>query len=463
VVEMVAQKKGRSVEARNGRPGGAGGRNARKEAAMKAAHRRKRLGLSLWIAMALLALSVPSAAPSAAADVPDQVLAWNQHAYVELIVGQGPFSIQHLAMVHGAMYDAVNAIDGGYQPYVVAPPAEPTYSKDAAAAAAAYQVLLYLLPGRATQLAQYYNDSLALIPDGADEQGGIRVGMAAAQAMIDRRRDDGRPGTPSFTTPFFSVGFGPGDWRPFADGLAGNNFKWIGDLDPWLIPDAARFATDGPLLLGSAAYADEFDQVKSLGAANSATRTTDQTEQALFWFDNAFAMWTRIFRQLSASQDLSGAENARFFAMAYLTAADAQIACFQDKERWGFWRPQTAIRLADDDGNPATVADPNWVPLLPNPPYPDHPSGHNCVSSSFVETLKDFYGTNRMSFSATHSNPTLGINITRSFTHFSQAIEEIRLARMYGGIHFVTADAQGASLGRQVARYRDVHYFQRVP
>jgi hypothetical protein len=426
-------------------------------------YRRKRLGQSLWIVVALSALSalsVPTPALSAEADVPDQVLAWNQHAYVELIVGQGPFSIQHLAMVHGAMYDAVNAIDGGYQPYLVAPPATPTYSKDAAAATAAYQVLLYLLPGRGSQLATYYSDSLALIPDGADEQGGIGVGMAAAAAMINLRLDDGRPGTPSFTTPSFSVGAGPGDWRPFADGLAGNNFKWIGDLDPWLVPDAATFATVGPLPLGSAAYADEFDQVKSLGAANSLTRTTDQTEQALFWFDNAFAMWTRIFRQLSGSQGLSVEENARFFAMAYLTAADAQIACFQDKERWGFWRPQTAIRLAADDGNPATVADPNWTPLLPNPPYPDHPSGHNCVSSSFVETLKDFYGTNRMSFSATHSNPALGIDITRSYTKFSQAIAEIRLARMYGGIHFVTADAQGAALGKQVARYRDAHYFQ---
>jgi hypothetical protein len=176
---------------------------------------------------------------------------------------------------------------------------------------------------------------------------------------------------------------------------------------------------------------------------------------ALFWSDNGFAMWTRIFRQLSASQDLSLVENARYFAMLYLTASDAQIGCFQDKERWHFWRPQTAIQNADRDGNPATVADPNWRPLLANPPYPDHPSGHNCVSSSIVETLKSFFGTNRMSFTATHA--TLGI--TRSFTRFSQAIAEIRLARVYGGIHFMTADAQGAALGKQVAKYRQEHFF----
>jgi hypothetical protein len=419
---------------------------------------RKKLGLLVATATCIAALVIPAAGQAAAAGAPDQVLAWNQHAIDELIGTQGAGAMQYLAPVHGAMYDAVNAIEGGYEPYLVAPPAEPTYSKNAAAATAAYRVLLWLLPGRATQLAQYYSDSLALIPDGPDEQGGIEVGMAGAQAMIGRRYDDGRPGTPSFTTTSFTVGSDPGDWRPFVAGLAGNNFKWIGDMDPWLVPDPSRFATDGPLRLSGDAYATEFDQVKSLGAANSTTRTADQTSMALFWADNAFAMWTRIFRQLSDSQDLSVAGNARLFAMAYLTAADAQIACFQDKERWHFWRPQTAIRLADEDGNAATVADPNWTPLLANPPYPDHPSGHNCVSSSIVETLKDFFGTNRMSFSATHS--TLGI--TRTFTTFSQAIVEIRLARVYGGIHFLTADAKGAALGKHVARYRDAHYFHPV-
>jgi hypothetical protein len=418
-------------------------------------HRINRLAVMLIVA--LVAAFFNAATPLAAASsVPDQVLAWNQNAYNELIIGQGPFSVQHMAMVHGAVYDAVNAIDGGFQPYLTAPAAEQTYSKDAAAATAAYKVLLSLLPGSAAQLEGSYNDSLALIPDGPDKQGGIDVGMAAADAMITARADDGRPGTPSFTTPAFTVGFGPGDWRPFAEGLPGNNFKWLGDLDPWLVRDASMYATDGPLPLGSPAYAAEFDQVKSLGAATGSARTADQTAMALFWADNAFAMWTRIFRQLSTSQGLSVVENARLFAMLYLTAADAQIACFQDKERWGFWRPQTAIQMADDDGNPATLADPNWSSLLPNPPYPDHPSGHNCVSSSIVETLKDFFGTNRMSFSATHA--TLGI--TRSFTHFSQAIAEIRLARVYGGIHFMTADAQGATLGKKVAKFRQGHYFQ---
>lgn len=273
-------------------------------------------GLRVVLTVVLGATLFAPATALYAADVSDQVLVWNQHAIDELIATQGAGAIQYLAPVHGAMYDAVNAIDGGYQPYLIAARAKSTFSKDAAAATAAYQVLRWLLPGRATQLEGYYNESLAAIPDGPSEKGGIGVGMAAAKAMIGRRHDDGRPGTPSFTTASFTVGSGPGDWRPFADGLAGNNFKWIGDMDPWLIPNAARFATDGPLRLGSAAYAAEFDQVKSLGAATGSIRTPDQTAMALFWGDNAFAMWTRIFRQLSDAQDLSIAENARLFAMA---------------------------------------------------------------------------------------------------------------------------------------------------
>jgi len=402
------------------------------------------------------AFLVPSPVPASADEVPDQVLAWNQHAYVELILTANqapPVAALHLAIVHGAIYDAVNAIDGDFEPYLVAPPAEPWYSEDAAAAAAAHEVLVWLLPGRTSQLDGYLDASLASIPDGPSKEGGKAVGEAAGQAMITARTGDGRFGDTSFTE-----GFDAGEWRALAPGLAGNNFKWVGDVDEFLVPDAEMFATSGPLPVTSDAYAAEFDQVKSLGSATSTTRTPDQTAMARFWADHATAMWNRIFRQLSMSEGLSVAENARFFGMLYLTAADAVIACFQDKERTHFWRPLTAIANADTDDNPATDADTTWTPLLGTPPYPDHPSGHNCLSSSIVETLKDFFGTNQMSFSATHA--TLGI--TRTFDRFSQAIAEIRLARVYAGIHFKTADAQGAALGKKVAKYREEHYFQPV-
>jgi hypothetical protein len=423
-------------------------------------HRRRGVTLVVGVLMVTTALVLPTSGTATAVDVPDQVLAWNQHAYNELIVtaAQGPpVAVMHLAMVHGAIYDAVNAIDGRFEPYLGAPSADGTESKDAAAAAAAYQVLLSLLPAdRDDELLGYYTTSLGLIPDGAAETEGVEIGNAAAAAMVAARTNDGR-----FGNPFFTEGTGPGDWRNLVGplNLAGNNFKWVGDVDPFLVPSASAFATPGPLPLGSAAYAAEFRQVKSLGSATSTTRTADQTAMAHFWVDHAVAMWNRIFRQVSVNQDLSDTDNARYFAMLYLTGSDAIIACFQDKERHSFWRPTTAIRLAGIDGNAATVADPNWTAAIGVPPYSDHPSGHNCISSSFVETLKDFYGTNLMSFSATRATSPIG-PITRHFTRFSQAINEVRRARVYGGIHFMTADAQGATLGRNVENYAQAHYFQ---
>jgi PAP2 superfamily len=430
----------------------ANGAHRRRAPAARLRNRRVR-GLVVATAVALAAPVATAVVPAEADEVDDQALAWNGHAYDELIRTKAqppPVSMLHLAMVHGAMYDAVNAITGDYEPYLVSPPAEPSDSKDAAAATAAYRVLLHLLPDRAAQLGALYQASLDAIPNGSAEDGGIEVGDAAAAAMIAARTGDGRFGDPSFT-----VGTGTGEWRPVAAGLAGNNFAWVGRVAPFVMEDAAQFATPGPLDVGSAEYAAEFDQVKALGRATGSSRTADQTEQARFWADHTVAMWTRIFRQLSSSQHLSIDENARYFAMLYMTGSDAVIACFQDKERHDFWRPLTAIREAGTDGNPQTSPDPEWTPLIANPPYPDHPSGANCVTSAFVWTLRDFFGTNRMAFSATHA--TLGI--TRSFTHFSHALEEVRNARVYSGLHFMTAESHGVNLGREVAKWRDRHAF----
>jgi hypothetical protein len=409
------------------------------------------------LAMAIFPAAGITAVPAgvAGAAVQDQALAWNKVAYDELIVAKTqapPVAMLHLAMVHGAVYDAVNAIAGDHQPYLGAPSAaDPGDSKDAAAATAGYRVLLHLLPDRASSLGAAYQTSMDAIPDGPAEAGGVEVGEAAADAMIAARTGDGRNGEPSFTT-----GTGVGAWRPLVAGLPGNNFRWLGQVKPFLVADAADFATPGPLDVTSAAYAAEFDEVKSLGRATGSTRTKDQTEQARFWADHTVALWNRIFQQVATTQQLSIDENARVFAMLYTTGADAIIACFQDKERHGFWRPMTAIREAGGDGNPATTPDPEWTPLIANPPYPDHPSGANCVTSAFVWTLRDFFGTNRLSFSAKHNT----LNITRSFSHLSHALEEVRQARVYGGLHFATADAHGVNLGRAVAKWRERHEFQ---
>ena len=399
---------------------------------------------------AVAALVAVAAAPARA----DTVSEWNLHATNALIVtaAQPPqASVPHLAMVHGAVYDAVNAIDRGHQGYLLSSRvATRTDSKEAAAATAAYRVLVQLVPAQQPTLDAQYAASLAAIPNGSPKTRGIAVGNGAAAAMIAARTDDGRFG------PFrFAVGSGPGVWKPVLPMFVNDPAAWLKDVKPFLIPSSSQFRSEGPLPLTSRRYAREFDEVKSLGSATSTERTADQTLAARYWAENPPATWSRIFRTLSAQQALSLVDNARFFAMLYLTAADGLISVWDDKAHWSFWRPITAIREAATDGNPKTEPDAGWLPLIATPPYPEHPSGHTGLSGSIVRTLQDFFGTDRVAWTDTNN-----AGLTRSFTRFSQAIEEIVDARVWSGIHFRTADEQGERIGKQVARYREQRYFQ---
>jgi hypothetical protein len=411
---------------------------------------RARLMSLFAVVVALLALAVASPARA------DTVTEWNLNASSAIFVtaGQPPqLSVPHLAMVHGAVYDAVNAIDGGHEGYLISSRlATPSDSKEAAAATAAYRMLLSIVPGQQTVLDAQYAASLAGIPDGSAKTRGIAVGDAAAAAMIVARTGDGRFG--AFR---FAVGFGPGMWRPVLPAFINDPNAWLKDVKPFLVESPSQFRSKGPLRLRSRKYAREFAEVKSLGSLTSTTRTAEQTLAARYWAENPPATWSRIFRTLSAQERLSIAENARLFAMLYMTAADALITVWDDKAFRLFWRPITAIREADTDGNPATEADPAWLPLIVNPPYPEHPSAHNALSGSIVATLRKFFGTDKVAWTDTNN-----AGLTRSFTRFSHAIKEIVDARVWSGIHFRTADEQGARIGRRVAKWRDKHYFRPV-
>jgi hypothetical protein len=386
------------------------------------------------------------------------VVEWNNNAQTAIITtaGQGPtVAYLHLAMVQGAVYDAVNAIKGGYEPYLGAPAtADRDDSAPAAVATAAHDVLVALFPGQQATLDTKLATSLAAIPDGPAETGGIEVGAAAAAVMLAARTNDGR-----FSPFTVTQGDEPGEWRSTAF-LNGNPVvepaPWVGNVKPFLIPSAAALRTDGPNALTSAAYAEDFNEVKRLGSHTSTVRTPDQTDAALFWQANGAALFNAIFRQLADTQDLDIAEAARMFAMTNMAGADGAIGCWKDKYYWKFWRPITAIRQADNDGNPATLADQNWTPLFTTPPFPEHPSGHTCISGAVVETLQDFFGTDKIAF-GTFSGFS---NSSRSFERFSEAINEIIDARVWAGIHFRTADVQGAALGKKVAHYLQKHYFQ---
>jgi hypothetical protein len=397
-------------------------------------------------------LAMPATAPAASNDT---VIDWYRYAGDELnraaqMRNQPPRARLEMAMVQGAVYDAVNAIARTNQPYLVAPRARRWYSKDAAAATAAYRVVIALLPDRQPALAPLYRQSLAEIPDGAAQAGGIRVGRRAARAMLAAREDDGRDGP---RQPVF--GTEPGVWRPTPPVFAVSPTAWIGDVAPFLIPSAERLRTRGPNRLTSGIYAKEFNETKELGEANSATRTPEQTEIALYW-DRA--PWDDTLVSLARSQKLDTNDTARLLAMVSLAGVDAEIAVVSEKNYWNTWRPVTAIREAEYDGNPATTPDPNWTPLIETPGFPEYPAGHTAGSGAIVGALQNFFGTDRIAFSA--FSPSSGT--TRSFTSFSQALQEVIDSRVWGGIHWRTADVVGARLGKRVARWERGRYFKPV-
>jgi PAP2 superfamily len=429
-------------------------------------HTRRAL---LACAATVAALAVPAVAQA------DVLNDWNviaqNHAVTLRPTAHG--QTRGIAMVQGAVYDAVNAIDRGHQPYLLnvnGVRAQPWASADAAIATAAHHVLVALVaPAQVAGLDAAYQATLAGIPDGMVKPEGIRVGAAAAAAMLEARATDG------FLAPFdFNLVIGPdaGEWRPLTPTTLDPD-AWVGNLKPFLIDSPSQFRSKGPNALTSKKYEKDFDEVKSLGALNSTTRTADQTTAAIFWQFAPAVLWNRVTREVSANRELDVVDEARLLAMVNLAAADGAISCWNDKWFWHFWRPRAAIQEAANDGNPDTVGDPSWEPLfhpstqttppLATPPFPDHPSGHGCVSGSVLITLREFFGTDKITFDV-HSGrfPVGDPRETRHFDRFSDALQEIIDARVWGGIHFRTADVQGAVIGKKVARYVRKHHFNRV-
>lgn len=427
---------------------------------------RSRRWLSAPIAIALIAVSLLIPATSAAAREPsDMVLEWNINA-VNAIgnapdaatpgLGQPPpLAPIHLAMVHGAIYDAVMAIVDTHEPYLDGLNARRSSSQAAAVAAAAHGVLVGLTPATSpavkTSLDSLYAASLAKISNGTAKQRGIRVGQAAAAAMLAERVDDGRFGTLTF-----AVGTQPGQWRPLPPTNA-NSFGWVSLVKPFTLRRADQYLVGAPYALTSAAYARELNEVKRVGSTTS-THTPEQARIASWATVNPFSMVNRGLRDIAVKRHLSTSQQARLFVMTSMATADSLIACWENKHRWNFWRPQTAIRLADTDGNPATVADPTWTSLVGNPGYPEPPSGFNCLVSGAMNAARAYFRTDRMKFSLTSVGTA---PVTRHYTRFSGVIKDAIEGRILIGIHFRRADVQGAWLGGKVARYLSTHYFER--
>ena len=352
-----------------------------------------------------------------------------------------PVAFIHLAIVQGAVYDAVNAIKGGHDPYLKGLKAPTSASKGAAAATAAHHVLVALVDQAPTvsltevksaikaRLDADYASSLAEIPAGEAKTKGIEVGAAAAAAMLANRAGDGRFGAAGFPVPAEP---GPGQWRP----SPGNDPNaWVRNVRPFTLPSSEYFHTSGPpLALTSAQYTAEFNEVKALGRATGSTRTAAQTSLAYWSAGHPVPMLYGAMRQVSASKGLTISEQARFHAMTSMSGADSLINCWAEKAHWGFWRPTTAIQLADIDGNDATVADAGWTSLVTVPPYADEPSGANCVYSGVMNSAKAFFGSDAAEFDITSRGSGGGgvpTGSTRHYSRFSDVIGDMIEARIW--------------------------------
>lgn len=419
------------------------------------------------VSLALLASILAPATSVVAAEPTDMVLAWNGHAVAAISnpptgsppgLGQPPpASPISLAMVQGAVYDAVNAIDGTRQPYLEGLSAPAGASKAAAVATAAHHVLVGLAPvtdpphPMIASVNGLYATSLGLVPDGTAKNDGIAVGAAAAAAMLADRVGDGRFGSLTFTP-----GTGVGEWRLVTE-TNNNVFAWAGRVRPFTMKSPGQFRTEGPLDIASAEYAAEFNEVKSLGAKVGSTRTTEQSALAIFVTGNPVPYMNRAFREIAATKGLSTSQQARLFVTTSMASADAMIGCFNDKLFWNFWRPQTAIRLAAGDGNPLTEADTGWESNFPTPGYPDHPSGYNCYTAAMMHSAKSFFGTDNVSFDLT--SPAAP-SAPRHYTRFSDVIDDTINGRILTGFHFRTPDVQGAWIGKRAANWTVSHFFK---
>jgi hypothetical protein len=395
--------------------------------------------------MALLAtLGALPVAAQATDDDASVITDWNQVGLMATATaGTPPTSTSALmGVVHGAIYDAVISIAGGYEPYLGRLEADPDASKVAAAATAAHGVLTELFPDQSADLQARLDESLATVPDGPAKDAGIAVGQAAAEQMLAAREGDGMGEENPLT-----FGAGPGEYRPTPPDFGEYVDAGIANVRLFLADDPAYYRTAGPPALDSPEYTADFEEVKTIGGKEGSTRTAEHEELMTFWFGPG-PQWSQVERSLTAEHDLGIVEAARLFAMANLAAADAAIACQSDKYHWMFWRPITAIQEADSDGNPATAADPEWEPVVEvTPPYPEHPSGWNCNAGSHVGALREIFGTDEMAFQITSPD----VPEPRSYSSFSQGLQEGIDLRIYQGLHFRTADVQGAEVGLKAA------------
>ena len=409
---------------------------------------------ALLVASAILLVGRGSAS-LATPTSPAAVITWNaiaQRAAIQVAKQLQAQSVIYISFAQAAVYDAVVAIEGGYEPYKLSLGRRPAASVDAAVATAAHDVLVHYFPAQQAALDIDYADALAAIPDGAAKDGGIEVGQEAAAGIVALRQGDGLEADIGFTMPLP----GPGVWQLPAGQTP--QTPWVSALRPFMLQSPDQFRPGPPPSLTSRKWAVEFNEVKALGRSDSLSRTAEQTDVARFWSANAIVQYNTAFKQIAEDQELDAVQAARLFAMGNLVGADALIACFDAKYHYLFWRPQFAVPLGDTDGNPDTAGDPTWTPLLATPNHPEYPSAHGCFSAAQAEVFTAFFGTKRIEVDVTSTVPNLTLS-TRHYDRAADLVQEIVDARVWGGLHYRESVVTGAALGRKVARWTLKLYF----
>jgi hypothetical protein len=428
--------------------------------------RRATIVLAGAIAATAAALLASSSAPAVQASptppIPaDAVLTWNANA-VAAVRASSPAKFQvegliYMSYVQAAVYDAVTKLEGGYVPYhdfsaVVVPGA----SVQAAVAAAAQTTLDYYLPDQQAAVDARYTAYLATLT--GDVADGVAIGQAAANDIIALRSGDGRnAATPVYGTLGPMI---PGEWQ-LQSGAQSAQTPWVATMRPFVLQQPSQFRVGPPPALTSQLYAKNLNETEAYGAANSAVRTQAETDTAYFWNANAVNQYNGMMQNAITENGLDLVDAAHLFAMGELTTADAGIACWDSKYRYLAWRPITAIRNANLDGNDATTAEPGWTPLVATPAHPEYPSAHGCLTAALTDSLVAALHTQHLNLTvpgATGGGTTL--TTTRVFTNVPDIQNEVVDARVWIGFHFRNSVVQGENLGNDVAKWDLAQAFQ---
>jgi hypothetical protein len=399
------------------------------------------------VSACVLPLLMVTAAPAAS----NAVMDWNQIALAATVTaGQGAVpQTRSMAIAQVAMHDAVNAITRRYRTYLThgAPPigADP----EAAAIAAAHTALTKLFASNATIVATLNTARAASLAahNFSESDSGVAFGNSVGAAIFSHRANDGAA---QASFPYVAPGAGlPGVWTAF--GPAAAVIPGWGRVTPWVMKSGDQFRPDAPPSLGSGRYARDYGETREIGSVNSTVRTAEQTQIATFWLGSPSAIWNGVARQVIVARNLDLSSTARTLALFYLAASDSGVACWDAKYTYNFWRPTLAIRNGDVDGNDATVAEADWLPLFTTPQHPEYPSGHSTNSAAMATTLSMLFGDDP-GVPLVVTSPT-NTALVRQWQTFSEGVDEVIDARIYSGFHYRTSDDVGAKLGRQVARF----------